>query len=65
MKKIKYDGPGSVEEIMAAAGTMGINNSPEGLYVFRDGLMIKFKRGDTAVCWPNGKITREKEEIVQ
>lgn len=64
MTKIKYTGPQSVNKIMDMAGTRGINNSRDGLYVCRDGVMLKFRRGENVVVWDNGKITREKEDIV-
>ena len=63
MKKIIYNGPNSVNRLMDVAGTTGINNSDYGLWVVRDGVVLNFKKGDTICVYPNGKITKLKEEI--
>ena len=56
IEAVQYDGsPASVERVMDMVGTMGINNSPEGLYIETLEGTMRADRGDWIIKGVQGE----------
>lgn len=66
IEAVKYDGTAaSVDQVMDMAGTRGINNSPEGLYIVTLEGTMRADKGDWIIKGVKGELYPCKPDIFE
>ena len=62
---IQYTDPSSVQQIMDAFGSMGVNNSPEGLFITTSEGTMHASKGDWIIRGVKGELYPCKPDIFE